>query len=140
MATVVSGAGSTVNSGVLKMKVIIAGGREFNDYILLLQAIVKSDFTISEVVSGGARGADALGEKFARDIGLPLQRFPADWNKHGKAAGIIRNGEMARYADALIACWDGKSTGTRNMIKQATDCGLKVYVEYYGAGKLAGNP
>jgi hypothetical protein len=113
------------------MKVIIAGGRDFNDYLLLLHAVVKANFDITEVVSGGAKGADALGELFARDMDIPLALFPADWDKHGRAAGPIRNGEMAGYADALIAMWDGKSSGTRNMINQAKDRGLKVHVERY---------
>ena len=113
------------------MKVIIAGGRDFNDYLLLLQAVVKANFDVTEVVSGGAKGADSLGELFARDMDLSLKRFPADWDKHGRAAGPIRNGEMAGYADALIAMWDGVSTGTANMIKQAKDRGLKVHVERY---------
>lgn len=114
------------------MKVIIAGSRDFDNYLHLLQAVVKSGFDITEVVSGGARGADALGELLARDLDFDLKRFPADWNKHGRAAGPIRNGEMAEYADALIAMWDGVSTGTANMIKQANERGLKVHVERYG--------
>ena len=113
------------------MKVIIAGGRDFDDYLLLLQAVVKANFDITEVVSGGAKGADALGELFARDMDLSLSCFPANWDLHGRAAGPIRNGEMAEYADALIAMWDGKSSGTRNMIKQAKDRGLRVHVEQY---------
>lgn len=113
------------------MKVIIAGGRDFNDYLLLLQAVVKADFDITEVVSGGAKGADALGELFAHDMDIALSCFPANWDKHGRAAGPIRNGEMAQYADALIAMWDGTSSGTRNMINQAKDRGLRVYIERY---------
>lgn len=113
------------------MKIIIAGGRDFDNYLLLLEAVVKSGFDVTEVVSGGAPGADTLGELFARDMDLPMKRFPADWNRHGRAAGPIRNGEMAEYGDALIAMWDGVSTGTANMIKQATERGLKVYVERY---------
>ena len=113
------------------MKIIIAGGRDFDNYLHLLEAVVKSGFDITEVVSGGAPGADTLGELFARDMDLSMKRFPADWNRHGRAAGPIRNGEMALYADALIAMWDGVSTGTANMIKQATERGLKVHVERY---------
>ena len=113
------------------MKIIIAGGRDFDDYLLLLQAVVKANFDITEVVSGGAPGADTLGELFASDMDLPLKRFPADWKRLGRAAGPIRNGEMAQYADALIAMWDGVSTGTANMIKQATERGLKVHIEQY---------
>jgi hypothetical protein len=113
------------------MKIIIAGGRDFDNYLHLLEAVVKSGFDVTEVVSGGAPGADTLGELFARDLEIPMKRFPADWNRHGRAAGPIRNGEMAGYADALIAMWDGVSTGTANMIKQATERGLRVHVERY---------
>jgi hypothetical protein len=113
------------------MKIIIAGGRDFDNYLHLLEAVVKSGFDVTEVVSGGAPGADTLGELFALDLEIPLKRFPADWNRHGRAAGPIRNGEMAEYGDALIAMWDGVSTGTANMIKQATERGLKVHVERY---------
>lgn len=111
------------------MKVIIAGGREINDYDLLLQAVLNAGFDITAVVSGGARGVDAMGERFAEEAGLQLFKFPADWDKHGRAAGPIRNRVMAEFGDALIAIWDGKSRGTKNMIDQARERGLKVHVE-----------
>jgi hypothetical protein len=111
------------------MKVIIAGGREINDYELLLKAVLNAGFDITAVVSGGARGVDAMGERFATEAGLELFKFPADWEKHGRAAGPIRNRVMAEFGDALIAIWDGQSTGTANMIKQATEKGLQVHVE-----------
>lgn len=120
------------------MKVIIAGSRDIEDYDELLNALSGSEFGIfgiSEIVSGTARGADKLGEKCALVNGIPLTRFPADWNKHGKAAGFIRNAEMAEYADALIALWDGKSRGTENMIITAHKAGLKVYVSIAARGK-----
>lgn len=113
------------------MRVIIAGGRDFNNYVLLLETIIKSNFDITEIVSGGAAGADRLGEKFAYEANISLKRFPANWNIHGRKAGIIRNGQMAEYADALIAVWDNKSPGTANMIKQAQSKRLKIFVEYY---------
>lgn len=114
------------------MRVIIAGGREIEDYQLLLDAIENADFEITTVISGGARGVDALGERYAIEKNLPLEIFPADWEKYRKAAGPIRNGQMAEAADALIAVWDGKSTGTMNMIDQATEKGLHVYIEFIG--------
>lgn len=109
------------------MKVIIAGPRDFHDYEVMYQAIRDSGFAIIEVVSGKATGADALGERWALESRVPLKEFPANWVEHGKAAGPIRNGQMADYADALIAVWDGKSN-TGNMIKQARAKGLDVYV------------
>jgi hypothetical protein len=112
------------------MKVIIAGGREITNYDLVTCAITRSEFEITEVVSGMARGVDTLAVKYAKDNNLILKEFPADWKKHGKKAGPIRNSEMANYADALIAVWDGKSKGTNNMINQAINRKLKVYIYY----------
>lgn len=114
------------------MKVIIAGSRNFTDYNFLAEEcnkiLAKSVVGIWEVVSGTANGADKLGEKFANENGFAIKRFPADWNKHGKSAGYIRNEEMAKYADALIAFWDGKSKGTKHMIDLARKHDLKVKI------------
>lgn len=100
------------------MKIIIAGSRAFTDYPRLKEEIdkVSQDITITEVVSGTARGADLLGERWAKENGIQVKRFPADWEKLGKYAGIARNNEMAVYADGLVAFWDGVSKGTENMI------------------------
>lgn len=89
---------------------------------------MASGFEVSEVVSGGARGVDAAGEVWAKGYRIPVRRFPANWKTHGGAAGPIRNGEMAAYADAVIAIWDGQSRGTADMVRQAEQAGLKVYV------------
>ena len=112
------------------MKVIIAGGRDFDDYNLLHQTCEKMLVrqTDVEIVSGTARGADTLGEKYANEKGYPIKRFPANWNEYGKSAGYKRNSEMAEYADALIAFWDGKSKGTKHMIDLAKSNGLRVKV------------
>ena len=110
------------------MKVIIAGGREITDFNAVKTAYFKSDFIATEVVSGAARGVDYLGEVLAKNIGIPVKRFPADWNKYGRTAGPIRNAQMAEYADALIAVWDGESKGTANMIIQAREKGLDVFI------------
>lgn len=115
------------------LRVIIAGTRTINaDHPRALEAlhavVAASRFDIGCVVSGGARGADELGERYARWRGLPLQVYPADWRTHGRAAGPIRNEEMARNADALIALWDGESPGTRHMIETARAAGLPVYI------------
>ena len=114
------------------MKVIIAGGRDIHDYQLVLDAIEESRLEITTVVSGGAKGVDALGEHYAEQMNLPLHVYPADWKSHGRAAGPIRNSKMASNADALIAVWDGKSKGTRNMIETAHNKGLVVYVKVIG--------
>lgn len=113
-------------------RVIVAGCRDFHDYCLLcdklgyyFQNINKDDI---EIVSGGAKGVDTLGEMFANEKGLALKVFPADWDKYGRGAGPIRNNEMAKYGTHLIAFWDGKSKGTKNMIEQAEKYNLKTRV------------
>lgn len=98
----------------VKGKWIIAGGRDFSDYDLLVKEAEKLDIDI--VVCGMARGADKLGLQYAQEYKIGLKKFPADWNKYGNRAGPIRNAEMGAYADALLAFWDGISTGTANMI------------------------
>ena len=113
-------------------RVIVAGSRDFHDYGFLLN---KLDWALSNreasgitIVSGGAKGVDALGERYAKDYGLSIERYPADWSTHGKAAGPIRNRQMAENADALAAFWDGKSRGTKNMIEEARKKGLRVII------------
>lgn len=112
------------------MKVIIAGGRDFNDYDLLKS---KCDYYLAnktgiEIVSGCASGADRLGERYATERGFLVKPFPAQWKTLGKRAGPVRNELMALYADALIAFWDGKSAGTKNMIEEAEKEGLLIRV------------
>lgn len=117
-------------------RIIIAGGRDFNDYNLLKE---KVDNIISDkrkthqiyIVSGKARGADSLGEKYANENGLNIMEFPADWDKHGKSAGYKRNLEMAENADALIAFWDGDSRGTKHMINIAKEKNLLIRIIRY---------
>ena len=101
------------------MKLIIAGSRSIADLKTIRKAVHKSNISIKsiqEVVSGTAKGADILGEWFAIRFKINIKRFPPDWDKHGKSAGYIRNAEMAKYADALLAVWDGSSKGTKHMI------------------------
>lgn len=109
------------------MKVIIAGGRT---YVLTEDDIagldwLRIDLPIQEVVCGCASGADSEGRIWADSRDIPIREFPPDWNKHGRAAGPIRNGQMAAYADALVAFPGGR--GTADMVKQAGDHGLLVY-------------
>jgi hypothetical protein len=110
------------------MKTIIAGSREIANYELVKWAVEKSGLTITEVVSGCARGVDLLGERWADENGIPVKHFPANWAAAPRRAGHIRNQQMADYADALIAVWDGVSAGTDSMIQKATKRGLKVFV------------
>ena len=110
------------------MKTIIAGSRNIIDYHQVTKAVEESGFQITEVVSGGANGVDKLGEHLAKASLLHCKVFAADWNKYGKRAGYVRNSQMAEYAEALIAVWDGKSRGTDHMIRTAKTQGLKVFV------------
>ena len=115
------------------MKVIIAGGREFKDFDLMIRKmdLFTSKLDEVEIVSGTAKGADLLGEEYAKIRNHSIKRFPADWDKFGKGAGFKRNTEMAEYADALIAFWDGESKGTMHMINIAKKKGLQVKVVKY---------
>ncbi len=110
------------------MKVIIAGSRSFNNYSLLRQICDLELNRDSEIVSGTANGADKLGEQYADEKGIRKKLFAADWTTHGKSAGYIRNEEMAKYADALIAFWDGKSKGTQHMIELARKYNLLIRI------------
>lgn len=101
------------------MKVIIAGCRDWTaSYRRIDECVEKSGFNVTEEVCGGADGIDTSGAKWAKQSGILVKIFSADWTKYGRAAGPIRNAQMAEYADALIAFWDGKSRGTLNMIKE----------------------
>ena len=113
------------------MKVIIAGGRDFDNYEYLSQTMNSLDILISEVISGCARGADSLGELWAKNNNIPVTHFPADWHGSGKAAGMERNQEMAEYGDYLVAFWDGKSRGTLDMINRMQQCGKHGKVVRY---------
>lgn len=115
------------------LKVIVAGSRGFDDYELLqdrldFYLVYQSDV---EIVSGTARGADQLGERYAFERGYAVKQFPADWDTYGKSAGYRRNAEMAEYADAAIIFWDGKSRGSKHMIDLAKAKGLRVRVVRY---------
>lgn len=98
------------------MKIIIAGGRDFNSYPVAEQVLNQYKSQIDEVVCGDAKGADTIGAHWASYNNIMIKHFPAKWNQYGKRAGYLRNEEMGNYADALIAFWDGSSRGTRNMI------------------------
>lgn len=110
------------------MKVIVAGSRSFSDYNTLEKELNNLEFEITTIISGTAHGADRLGEVYASEYNIPVDRYPADWNQYGKSAGYIRNVEMAKEADALVAFWDGTSKGTFHMINIARKKGLKVIV------------
>ena len=110
------------------MRTIIAGSRTITDPSLVARAVAESGFEISMVLSGAARGVDHLGAEWARERGVPVQSFPADWKRLGRGAGPARNQAMVTQADALIAIWDGRSPGTRDVIERARAGGLHVFV------------
>jgi len=108
------------------MKVIVAGTRTITDTALVAEAIQASRFHITELVSGHCHGVDQLGEAWAAENRIPVKLFPFR-SDLGKAGGPIRNTQMAKYADALIAVWDGKSRGTADMVRKAFKYGCHVY-------------
>ena len=121
------------------VRIIICGSRRFNDYKKLcrvmnsigIHSIASNDYV--EIISGHCAGADICGEKFANQYGYPLKVFEADWDTHGKAAGPIRNRQMAKYAaqadeGIVVAFPIGSSRGTRHMVDIANQYGLEVYV------------
>lgn len=113
------------------MKTIVAGSRSIKKYEVvekLINESLKNGLVITELVSGGAKGVDTLGETWALKNGVSIQRFLAEWEKYGISAGHIRNRKMGDYADAVIGIWDGKSRGTKGMIDYARQKGLKVFL------------
>jgi hypothetical protein len=124
------GTGHGPNPDVLIMRVVIAGSRSIKAFGVVERAILSSPFSgrITEVVSGTARGVDKLGERWAKENNIPIKFFPANWFEYGKGAGRLRNSEMAMYADALIAVWDGESRGTRNMIEEMQRLGKLIFI------------
>lgn len=106
------------------MRIIVAGSRDFADYNFLRD---KLDFLLSRVnedvtiISGCARGADSLGERYARERGLALVRMPADWHKYGKRAGYMRNVEMAKAATHCVIFRVNHSKGSSHMLAIAKD-------------------
>jgi len=129
------------------MKVIVAGSRHISDYQLvsavISNTISKYNIPITELISGCARGVDALGEQWAQENNIPINPFPAQWddlsapnalirtNQYGKEynarAGFDRNRDMAEHGDVLILIWDGKSRGSAGMRKISLELGVKVY-------------
>ena len=122
----------------METRIIVAGSRTFSDYPYL-KSKIESYITKHKdhrfvIVSGNANGADKLGERFAFENGIELRKFPAQWNLYGSQAGYLRNNQMINFAkespgDAvLMAFWDGKSKGTKQMIKSAKKAGIQVCI------------
>jgi len=115
-------------------KIVIAGCRDYNNYE---EAKLYIDFCLSDIrkenniviVSGCARGADAIGERYAKENGFEVERYPADWERYGRSAGPRRNKQMAEVCDYAICFWDGKSQGTKSMISYAKECGKLIRIK-----------
>ena len=122
----------------MKKRVIIAGGRDFGDADAMrwilgnLRASYGHELVI---LQGDAKGADTLAKDMGREFGMTVECYPADWDQYGKAAGALRNQQMAANADILVAFWDGESKGTKHMIDTALRAGLEVHVYPYNRSK-----
>lgn len=109
------------------MRILVTGGRDFNDRNLLQSTLNKlhSNYCFTLLIHGNARGADRLAGKWAEDRGINVLSCPADWERHGRAAGCIRNRRMLREGPDLVVGFPG-GKGTRNMIEIATRAGIDV--------------
>lgn len=114
------------------MKLAIIGSRDFIDYDFLCSTLEKYKPKITTVVSGGARGADKLGEKWANENNIETLIFYADWDTHGKKAGFIRNVDIIKNCDVCIAFWDGKSKGTQHSLSLCEKYNKPTKVIKYG--------
>lgn len=108
------------------MKVAVIGSRTFNDYEEVKRTLSAINITL--LVSGGAKGADTLGEQYAKENNIPTKIFYPDWEKHGKAAGMIRNTDIINEAELVVAFWDQKSNGTKDSLQKAEKAGKKILI------------
>lgn len=111
------------------MKVAVVGSRGFDDYGRL--KAVLDGFNVTTIVSGGAKGADLLGERYADENNLEKLIFLPDWGTHGRAAGFVRNQDIIDNADMVVACWDGKSRGTRDSMKKTHQQKKNLMIIYF---------
>jgi len=121
-------------------KIIIAGSRTFcseGHYKMLQEQMDNLILTFGlpdEIISGGAKGADSLGERYAKENSIAIKRFIPDWDTYGKSAGFLRNQEMGNYGDILVVFWDSQSRGTRHMIEYAGKKGLDIVMTTFSPG------
>ena len=116
------------------MKLAIVGGRNFNDYGKLALTIHNHFYLvqITEIISGGAKGADSLAKKYARQyLNIKYREFPAEWDKYGKRAGYLRNQTIVDNCDMVLAFWNGVSKGTQDTIEKAKKAKIPTLIIYY---------
>lgn len=113
------------------LKIGVVGSRGFNDYKLLKDTLDKYLNNVYLIVSGGAEGADSLGEKWANENNIKTLILKPDWKKHGKAAGFIRNTDIVDQSDMIIAFWDGLTRGTEDTIHKTQETDKKLEVIYF---------
>lgn len=122
------------------VKLAVVGSRNFNDPKKLSEVIdqvcKENKYQVTEVVSGGARGADTFAEWWANANRIPTKIFKPDWNKFGKRAGILRNHDIINSCDICIAFWDGESHGTAHDLKLCYKYGKDCWVYNYVTGDL----
>ena len=107
-------------------KIAIIGSRDFENYALLKTTL--ESFSPTQIISGGAKGADALAERYAAEHDIELIVYKADWKQFGRGAGVIRNRQIVDHCDQVIAFWDGKSRGTKSSIDYAKKLGKPVLI------------
>lgn len=116
------------------LRVVVAGCRDYHNYqeakAFIDEILYGIDVTEITFLSGRCRGADMLGERYAKERGISIEYYPADWNKYKNAAGPIRNRQMAEASDMVICFWDGKSRGTASMIREAQRLNRQVKIKY----------
>lgn len=119
----------------MNIKLAIIGSRNFNSYELFKLTMKNlfpgGGFNITTVVSGGAKGADSLGKRWATENNIPYVEYLPDWNQFGKAAGMIRNTDIVKAADVILAFWDGESRGTAGAINIARKHNKTTFIIYY---------
>ncbi len=114
-----------------QLKIAVIGGRDFNNYERLSAVLDQIADKISYIISGGAKGADTLGEKYANDNSIDTLIFKPDWKRYGRGAGSVRNKTIIATCDVVYAFWDGKSKGTKNAIDYANKIGKEVTIIKY---------
>lgn len=108
------------------MKVAVIGSRTFDKYESVYNILSK--LKITEIISGGAKGADSLAERYAKENNIPTKIFLPDWETYGKKAGFLRNTQIIEECEMVVAFWDGESKGTKDSLDKAEKLGKKVMI------------